>query len=105
MDCKQLGRALAALDKLENDVENHGLAVLERRFSSDRWAGKMVQQKKETRRNSCHQYKIKQEETKSSKRPLSWRGIVAADDAGLQKAAPNSNASGDTKSKKKKDGT
>ena len=58
-----------------------------------------------TRRNSCHQYKIKQEETKSSKRPLSWRGIVAADDAGLQKAAPNSNASGDTKSKKKKDGT
>ena len=49
VDCKQLGRALAALDKLENDVGNHGLVVLERRFSSDRWAGQMVQQKKETR--------------------------------------------------------
>ena len=74
VDCRLLRKTFAALDKLENDVGNHGLAVLETRFSS---AGTMVEQNQDTRRNSCHQYKIKHEETKSSKRSLSWKGIGA----------------------------
>ena len=66
VDCRLLRKTLSALDKLENDVENHGLAVLERRFSSARGAGNMEGKKQDTRRNSCHQYKIIQEKTKSS---------------------------------------
>ena len=77
VDCELLRKTLAALDKLENDVENHGLAVLKKRFSSYRRAGTMVEQEENTRRNSSQQYRIKEEEQKSSKRSLSCKGIGA----------------------------
>ena len=66
VDGRLLRKTLSALDKMENDVENHGLVVLERRLSSARGAGNMEGKKQDTRRNSCHQYKIIQEKTKSS---------------------------------------
>ena len=40
-----------------------------------------------------------EEETQSSNRSLSWK---AADDSGVQKVAPNSSASGNTKSKQER---
>ena len=54
VDCKLLMKILAALDKLENDAENHGVAVLEKRSSSEMSFSQIMEQKPDTRSNSCH---------------------------------------------------
>ena len=59
VDCKLLMKILAALDKLENDAENHGVAVLEKRSSSEMSFSQIMEQKPDTRSNSCHLKNIK----------------------------------------------
>ena len=71
VDC-MLSRTVRVLEKLEHDVENHALAVLEKRYSVEQLSTQMREHGHGTRRSSCYHSKVKQEKTKTRKHSFSW---------------------------------
>ena len=86
-------------------MENHGLAVLQKRSSSELPFRQNMEQKQDTRRNSCHLKNIKQEEKKSRKQLIiseANMNDMGAEDLLIKKVDSNSNTQGDTKTKERK---